>query len=441
VNDETKADAGEPRGLGIRLGVHRAPALGEANVRLDEADHGMLGKVRIAVAALAGMPADYRAAARIEASTSTLTGGWVTEAEVDADEVALEVRNSLPLSEQRIGYLSIANLTTDEMAWSMSHWIGMTPVVPGLHPVREVIAVAMPVEGLELADDIELGPIRLTRDRPLVEIMAAPLKASQEKEAFLGAGVWALGRVEAAVLLAAERGAVPLIEATIDRFALEAQYSLATNPEGAALPFARAGLLTDPIAMRTVLAHGHATGRTWLRSLDNPRVRVPAPGRRLVLPAIPDDASWTDALRAWRRAVRETDQLAAVGALFEAVEFYASRTSVPKVLSRNDAKQIGKAIDALGLDAAKRKRLADVLERANEPPLRIRLAAALEADAVPYSIEEIERLWRLREHRNDALHGRRRGEPDADDLDLAKGLVNRMLAFRAWRTGGRPAPM
>jgi hypothetical protein len=132
------------------------------------------------------MPADYRAEALLEAGTSNLTGGWVTKAEVDADEVALEVRNSLPLSEQVIGYLSIANLTGDEVALSMSHWIGMTPVVPGLRPVREVIVVAMPVEGLELADDIELGPIRLTRGRPLIEIMAAPLKASAEKEALLG---------------------------------------------------------------------------------------------------------------------------------------------------------------------------------------------------------------------------------------------------------------
>ena len=28
------------------------------------------------------------------------------------------------------------------------------------------------------------------------------------------------------------------------------------------------------------------------------------------------------------------------------------------------------------------------------------------------------------------------GEPDGEDLDLAKGLVNRMLAFRAWRRAG-----
>jgi hypothetical protein len=432
---------GEPEGQGVRLGTHRAQAMREIVVGLDEEEHGMYGEVQVEIRALAGAPAEYRAQARLEDGVEDLTRGWITKADLEADEVAIEVRSSTPLTEQVIGYLSIANLPGDETAWSISHWMGMTPHVPGLRPVREAVAVAMPVEGLDLAEDLDLGPVRLTRDRVLIEIMAAPLKASAEKEAFLDAGVWAVARVEAALLLVAEREAVSSIEATIDRFALEAQYSLATGPGGAPLPFLRTALFTDPVAVRSVVAHGHRTGRTWLRSLDNPAVRMPATGRRLVLPATPADPAWTDALRAWRRAVRQTDRLAAVGALFEAIEFYASRASVPKVLGAGEAKRVGKAIDALGLALAKRERLADVLARANEAPLRIRLVAALEADGVPYSAREIERLWRLRDHRNDALHGRRRGEPDADDLDLAKGLVNRMLAFRAWRTGGRPASM
>lgn len=445
MTDEASAQDGDPSGLGVRLGTHRSSALHDVVVGLDEEAHGMLGEVQIDATALAGAPAEYRAEARLEDGTSNLTRGWVTKADVEGSEVAVEVRNSPPLTEQMIGHLSTANLSGDEIAWSISHWMGMTPMVPGLRPVREMIAVAMPVEGLEFTDDIVLGPVRISRDQRLIEIMAAPLKDSVQKGAFLAAGVWAIARVEAVVLLAAERGAVPVIEAAIDRLTLEAQYSLATDPEGAALPFVRAGLLTDPVATRTALAHGHASGRTWMRSLDNPPVRVPASGRRLVLPAVPEDPAWTDALRAWRRAVRETDRLAAVGALFEAIEFYASRTKVLHVLSHGELGQVSAAIDTLGLAPAKRERLADVLARANEAPLRVRLDAALHEDHVPYSAEEINRLWRLRDHRNDALHGRRRGEPDADDLDLANGFVNRMLVFRAWKQaepepGGPSAP-
>lgn len=288
---------GEPEGQGVRLGTHRAQALREIVVGLDEEEHGMYGEVQVEIRALAGAPAEYRAQARLEDGVEDLTRGWITKADLEADEVAIEVRNSTPLTEQVIGYLSIANLPGDETAWSISHWMGMTPHVPGLRPFREAVAVAMPVEGLDLAEDLDLDPVRLTRDRVLIEIMAAPLKAAAEKEAFLDSGVWAVARVEAALLLVAEREAVSSIEATIDRFALEAQYSLATDPGGTPLPFLRTALFTDPVAARSVLAHGHRTGRTWLRSLDNPAVRMPATGRRLALPATPADPAWTDALR------------------------------------------------------------------------------------------------------------------------------------------------
>jgi hypothetical protein len=146
---------------------------------------------------------------------------------------------------------------------------------------------------------------------------------------------------------------------------------------------------------------------------------------------------WTHGVRAWGRAVRERDRLAAVGALFEAVEFYAAGTQVRHLLSKDDTRLVNEALDSLGLAPEKRERLADVIGRANEPPLRVRLVAALDADRVPYSQEEIDRLWHLRDHRNDALHGRRLGAPDVDDLELGKGLVNRMFAFRAWRSAAK----
>ncbi len=426
-------DAGSGEGQAIRLGTHRAPALREVIVGLDDEAHGVVGEIQVAAASLTGAPVDYRAEARIEAGAENLTRGWVTTADLEGDEVSIEVRNSVVFDEHRIDVLSVVGIDHNEVAWSMSRWMGMAPVVPGLRPSLESIAVAMPLTGLELTAEIDLDPVRITPDRRLIEIMAERLNDTPEREAFLAAGAWAVGRVEALLLAVAEEAAVPLIEAAVDRLALEAQYSLATNPSGEALPFVRAALLTDPTAVRTVLAHGRRSGRTWMRSLDNPPVRTATSGRRLVLPAVPGDPAWTDALRAWRRAIREADPLAAVGALFEAVEFYASRTTVPDILGKGEARKVRRAIAAVGLTPEQRGRLAYVLARANEPPLRIRLMAALDADRVPYSAEEIEKLWSLREHRNDALHGRRRGAPDADDLDLAKGFVNRMLVFRAWR--------
>ncbi len=140
--------------MAVRLGTHRAPALREIVVGLDEEAHGMLGEVQVAAASLAGAPAEYRAEARLEAGDENLTRGWVTKAASDGDEIAIEVRNSVVLDEQVLGILSFAGIDHNEVAWSMSRWMGMQPVVPGLRPFREVIAVAMPVTGLEITDEL-----------------------------------------------------------------------------------------------------------------------------------------------------------------------------------------------------------------------------------------------------------------------------------------------
>jgi hypothetical protein len=131
------------------------------------------------------------------------------------------------------------------------------------------------------------------------------------------------------------------------------------------------------------------------------------------------------------RAVRESDRLASVGALFEAVEFYASATKMPAALTKAELKSVEDAIDVLRLSGDKRKRLGDVLAMTNQPPLLDRVLTALKADRVPYSAGEIDALWRLRKFRNKALHGSERGTPDKNDLDLAYAFVNRMLVFRA----------
>jgi len=49
-------------------------------------------------------------------------------------------------------------------------------------------------------------------------------------------------------------------------------------------------------------------------------------------PAEPDQA-FTEAVRAWRRAVRSTDPIEVAGALDEATQFYAARATMPEIFS------------------------------------------------------------------------------------------------------------
>jgi hypothetical protein len=48
MTDDAYASKEEPAGLAVRLGTHRAPALREIVVGLDEEAHGMLGEVQVA---------------------------------------------------------------------------------------------------------------------------------------------------------------------------------------------------------------------------------------------------------------------------------------------------------------------------------------------------------------------------------------------------------
>lgn len=94
-----------------------------------------------------------------------------------------------------------------------------------------------------------------------------------------------------------------------------------------------------------------------------------------------------------------------------------------------------RAIDSVALSEDQRQRVLDLLATINEAPLMTRLRSALAIDNVPFTEEDLSVLKRLRRQRNDALHGRQRGRPDSNDLDLARGFVNRMIVF--WAIGTR----
>jgi hypothetical protein len=134
--------------------------------------------------------------------------------------------------------------------------------------------------------------------------------------------------------------------------------------------------------------------------------------------------------------VRAADPFAAVAALFEAIEFYAGRVSGTPTFSRTEMGIIKKTLASVPMDSEQRIRMGQVIAMANDIPLRAKLERALIADGVPHSNEELDALWDLRAVRNKAAHGAGRIDPDRNQLELGKGLVNRMLTFRAFAGTG-----
>ena len=418
----------------VTLGTHAVRALVlEAREAINEPS---TAKATVAVGSVANRPADYRSTARIQVSSGhVLFGGWVIQARPEGDTIVLEMSNGPALSEYRFDELTVVGVHPSEMVWSLAQIAGFKPEslhIGGLVAVSEAIVTVLPLSGLALGSDSQVGPVRLTVDRPLIELAARSLPDSPAKARLLQADGWAIARGVASFLLPAEMASVRLIEAAIDRIALEAQYSLACNPDGRALPFARDALRSDPIATRLALVHGEASGRTWLRTLDNAPVVLPLAERRIDVSGTIGETALDSAIRAWRRAVRARDAIGAAGALFESIEFYVGGLTLPPIVPRAKCRAIRRALKNVALTEPEQKRLDDALGWINRPPLKVRLVAALERDQVPYSDEEIEALWRLRGVRNEALHGASAADPKANDVEIGRALVNRMLVFRAW---------
>jgi hypothetical protein len=424
--------------LTVRLGTHVVPVDGalETGNRMGAGSYAN-GKVQ--VSEVSGQPAEYRGSAAAHNDSTQIYSGWVVKATPSGSEISLQLDNGLVLEESLAGGAQLRSMPAPEAIWSVAQWGGLKPEqlhVYGLTALPDQVLVVVPVDGLVLKGELKLGPVTLTSDPSLAAAGLAPLTDSPRKEAFAAAGTWAAVVVEADFLYNAELGALPRIHAAIDRLALEAQYSLACDPDGTAIPFDRTWLLTNPTPRQDVLVVGMKTPRRYLRSLVNLPVLADLSIRRVRLPPMPrdPDATFEEAVRAWRRAVRSSDRVEAVGAIFEAVEFFVRGVTVQPIFGAGDLDLIRAAVAVVDLTADQHGRLADVIARANESPLLIKIRESLAVDAVPHSQAEIDALWRLRKCRNKAQHGKARHVPDDSDLDLAKGIVNRMLCFRAWHT-------
>jgi hypothetical protein len=186
-----------------------------------------------------------------------------------------------------------------------------------------------------------------------------------------------------------------------------------------------------------VAAHGVATGRQWLRSPQGIAYRLElllAEVEDLDLPPLPPNVSpqMKEAFSSWRRAAEEADPLAAVVALWESVEFYVSGVSVDDLFSKPQRRAVLRAA-AEGLAGEQLRRVREVVGRLNEAPLMVRLREALRQDNVTYTEAEISLLRKLRNLRNDFVHGRSRELPTDRELRYARAIVNRMLVYRVAR--------
>jgi hypothetical protein len=402
--------------------------------------HVTVARFSIPVQSLRSTPTDYRGPVTSE---DPPYNGQVLTASVEGARIKVAASTGTALDETRVEYLAPRNIAPAELVWSMAQMGGLPTdgrFIQGFSKKSSRFAVVVPVAGVAGDRDHVIGPVAILGSRTQVAAMLGNLGDPGRAGTFLGHSAWAMAKAEAGTVWEAEGFGVALIEQALDRLAVAAQYSLAINPAGEPIPFVRDSLFGNPVAIPLVLvieAKEVVPQRCWLRDRSE-RIRLlPLSATRIDFQA-PDfgkNLAFDEGVRAWRRAVLTTDPIAAVLALWEAIEFYASGVAVPSLLSDQEASAVRAALKTVSLLPDQKRRVNDLFGTINEAPLMVRVRVALAADLVPFNEEDILVLGRLRRQRNDALHGRQRGRPTVDDLDMARGLVNRMLVF--WAAGPR----
>jgi len=136
------------------------------------------------------------------------------------------------------------------------------------------------------------------------------------------------------------------------------------------------------------------------------------------------------ALAAWRRSLRARDRIAASVALWEALEFYSAGTTVGGEFDAETRERLIEAVPSLDLSDAQSNRVIEVFKQfLNMPSAMDRLRAALDRDRIPYSDRDIGALRAIRRPRTQAQHGDPPSAPSEEELEHARGVVTRVLAY------------
>lgn len=387
-------------------------------------------------------PVDYAAEAQVghasDRSFCPVFTGNVVRAQPSGDWLQMEAAGQRALAEAELPFLRATGVPASELLRTVVEERGGELRVEGVHepsPENDVFCVQAPIFGLE-----STAPIRL-RSVWLEPRSCAPDAWEEfEREFATGFASVASTYVVARTLVAAERRGLALIDSALDLITTTNLYSYAEMPDGRLCDYERAQTLARGHRPDVVLVRGISSRRCWLRE-TTPRTYGAKEdlagfesrwGDAMQTP-IPREILW--AMGALRGAV--DNSLASVQrnqVLWVALEFYASSSSVTKLVTKSSRKRARDAISNLGLPQDQSKRLIEQVNRCNEPGLMAKVVSQAQTDGAGLTEEERALLSKLRDLRNDSQHGRGGACVDPKDLTRGAALVARLLVFK-WLAG------
>lgn len=371
-----------------------------------------------------------------------LFGGYV-DSVVAGEPVVVElVDASQLLDDSMIKDLHARSVTQPEMIWTVVRHAGFLPEqvrIQGFAPREETFTVIAPIRGVTCLSEYALAEVEFLADGGIRNVAreVAMNDAGEALACYESASAWAKTTCTAGTLLDAERAGLQRIDAGIAWLTLVSHFSAARVPNGPVRRFQRSWTRSRLHRLDAVVVRGETTGRAWLRSpvdaLIYPMLDLDEVGDLDSSSQFPmQDEQVRQAVLAWQRADEATAPIASIVYLWQAIEFFTAGTRMTPILDTSEMHRLrGKVL--VGFDGPSRKRIADVLGMVNQAPLLDRLRHALTEDAVPYSEAEFDLLKRMRNARNDFVHGREVPLPNESDRRSAIALVGRMLMYRVHR--------
>jgi hypothetical protein len=367
--------------------------------------------------------------------------GVVVTAHATGHQLTVEARSGTALTEGVIPGLTRRGVPGFEIVHLLGRMSGLRDDqmdIQGMDTLpREVFEVVVAITGLKISQPLQVGTVRLLPAPAGLRILDG-LPTAAFDQPFREAPCHALVLRTAYRGVDAEQDALHEVRTALAWIAVRVRYGLLRLPDETVQSFARQDARGLPQATDLVAIRGLRTGRTWLRVAGEasraPTLTLDA-SPNLMQPPLPSVLTLQDrqALLACQRATAEPDPLARVQALWEAIEFYVSGTRLPRLFTRKQLSALRSAIP-VGLNGEQRQRVLKKIGELNKPPLMERLHAVLEAEGVPITDAESKLLQRLRDLRNDVVHGRSTDLPDPEDVRYATSVVSRMLIFRIHNT-------
>jgi len=398
-----------------------------------------------------GQPIDYMAPVRlgrVEAgSHSLLFTGNALSATPSAEQVDVSLNAMPELRESRVGEFATWRVPVPEHFHVLSRSAGLTDEqinIEGLDSLpRELFEIATPVRGIVVDTPVPVGGVRFLPSAVMEPALRALEVPEEFADPFTDADGAVLAFATAQRMLDAEEDGIAELDFVLSWLTARARYALTRWPDRTPRRYLRAAARALPQRGALVWVRGLATGRQWIRNRDPIAAESQLdldPGRRAASQAPPRDLTLQErqALISLRRAAGASDQIQAVTALWEAIEFYVAGVSPPADFDDATLRSLRKRLPS-GLAPRLRERVVMAVNRLNEPPLLTRLREATERDGVPLSDGEWQLLSALRRARNATTHGGGGTAVGPDDLRRGVSLVARLLLYRAQRTAdGRP---